>query len=241
MSSGNVLLVEEVPNARAAYARVLEESGFLVRKAQDGNGVLERLGYENFDVILADIRIPEKDGLVLLRDVHAVAPDLPMVVLVPELNNQFAVRASELGAVQSLVKPVEQDLLRRTVSRAARLRQMWQRQSIADSLIHAGATPVRMNATKVKNQMGQVLDKVLQGEIVLITKHDTPRAAVIPIAEFERLSGVTEERLGTLSRRFDAMLARMQTPAARKGMKAAFDASPKQLAQAAVRFASKRG
>ena len=89
--------------------------------------------------------------------------------------------------------------------------------------------------------MGQVLDEVMQGKIVLITRHETPKAAVIPMTEFEKLSRTAGEQLSMLSRKYDAMLARMQTPAARRGMKAAFDASPKQLAQAALRFAPKRG
>jgi antitoxin Phd len=64
---------------------------------------------------------------------------------------------------------------------------------------------------------------------------------VIPIAEFEKLSPLQEEDLSALSRKHDAMLARMQTPAARRGMKAAFNASPKQLGKAAVEFARRRG
>ena len=48
-------------------------------------------------------------------------------------------------------------------------------------------------------------------------------------------------RSSTLSGEFDALLARMQTPAALAGMKAAFDASPKQLGKAAVAVARKRG
>jgi antitoxin Phd len=100
---------------------------------------------------------------------------------------------------------------------------------------------VRMTATKVKNQMGQVIDRVMQGEIVLIMRPEIPKAAVIPIAEFEKLSPLQEEELSALSRKHDAMLARMQTPAASRGMKAAFNASPKQLGKAAVEFARRRG
>ncbi len=110
-----------------------------------------------------------------------------------------------------------------------------------DPLGRRREAPVRMNATKVKNQMGHVLDRVIQGEIVLITRHETPKAAVIPMAEFDKLSRPAGDRLGALSSKYDAMLARMQTAAARKGMKAAFDASPKQLAQAALAFARRRG
>jgi prevent-host-death family protein len=80
----------------------------------------------------------------------------------------------------------------------------------------------------------------MQGGVVLITRHETPKAAVIPMAEYERYSRAAEEKLNSLGREFDDLLVRMQTPRARSGMQAAFEASPEQLAKAAVRFARKR-
>jgi prevent-host-death family protein len=83
--------------------------------------------------------------------------------------------------------------------------------------------------------------KVIQGGIVVITKHDQPKAVLISVREFNALTNANRIKLDTLSGEFDALLARMQTPAARAGMKAAFDASPKQMGKAAVRVARKRG
>jgi PHD/YefM family antitoxin component YafN of YafNO toxin-antitoxin module len=82
---------------------------------------------------------------------------------------------------------------------------------------------------------------VIQGGTVVITKHDAPKAVLISIDEFEALSRANQAQLDALSGEFDAVLARMQTPAARAGMKAAFGASPKQLGKAAVAAARKRG
>ena len=239
MLAGNILIVEEEPALRATYSRALSRAGFAVTRAKAGREALRRLEGGAFDVLLADIQMPEKNGLALLQEIHALSPDLPVIVMVSELNNQFAVDAADLGAVHSLAKPVDEALLRRTVSRVVGLKQ--ERRASIDSLLGGGQAPIRMNATKVKNQMGQVLDEVMQGKIVLITRHETPKAAVIPMTEFEKLSRTAGEQLSMLSRKYDAMLARMQTRAAREGMKAAFDASPKQLAQAALRFARKRG
>jgi prevent-host-death family protein len=239
--AGHVLLVDEASTARPAYARALTDEGFLVTKARGRKEALRRLEKEAFDVLLADVRIPEKDGLALLEDVHALSPHLPVIVLVSELNNQFAVDAAELGAVQYLQKPFDQDLLRRSIRRAVGLKQVERDRTRVDPLGRRGEAPVRMNATKVKNQMGHVLDRVIQGEIVVITRHETPKAAVIPMAELEKLSRPTGDRLSALSSKYDGMLARMQTAAAGKGMKAAFDASPKQLAQAALALARQRG
>jgi antitoxin Phd len=96
-------------------------------------------------------------------------------------------------------------------------------------------------ATDAKKQFGQVLELVLRGGVVVITKHDAPKAIVLSMDEFDALTQGAESRLDSLSADFDAMLARMQTPRARAGMKAAFGASPKELGRAAVAAARKRG
>jgi len=82
---------------------------------------------------------------------------------------------------------------------------------------------------------------VIQGGVVVITKHDAPKAVLLSVDEFNALAHAPSHALDSLSGQFDALLARMQTPKARAGMKAAFAASPKQLGRAAVAAARKRG
>lgn len=98
-----------------------------------------------------------------------------------------------------------------------------------------------VTATDAKKEFGSVLETVIRGGVVVITKHDTPKAVLISVDDFDALSQASEARLETLSQEFDALLARMQTPKARAGMKAAFNASPKQLGKAAVAVARRRG
>ena len=98
-----------------------------------------------------------------------------------------------------------------------------------------------VTATDVKNKFGRVLEMVIQGGLVVITKHDEPKAVLISMREFNALTNGNRIKLDTLSGEFDALLARMQTPAARVGMKAAFDASPNQMGKAAVAVARRRG
>ena len=71
------------------------------------------------------------------------------------------------------------------------------------------------SATDAKKQFGRVLDMVLRGGAVVITKHDQPKAILLSVDDFNALAKVTESTLDTLSADFDAMFARMQTPRAR--------------------------
>ena len=98
-----------------------------------------------------------------------------------------------------------------------------------------------MSATHAKNEFGRVLEMVMQGGLVVITKHDAPKAVMLSIDEFNALAHGATRQLDTLKDEFDAFYARMQTPEARRAMKAAFDATPQQLGKAALAAAGKRG
>jgi len=96
-------------------------------------------------------------------------------------------------------------------------------------------------ASGAKKEFGKVLELAMRGGRVFITKHATPKAVVLSVDDFTALTRATERTLDTLSGEFDALLARMQMPKARAGLKAAFDASPKEIGAAAVAAARKRG
>lgn len=97
-----------------------------------------------------------------------------------------------------------------------------------------------VSASQFKSEFGAIFDKAALGGAVAITKHDTPRAVLLSYTEFESLIKSRSPALDDLSAQFDSLLAGMQTPKARKGMAAAFNASPAELGRAAVRAAAKR-
>ena len=103
-----------------------------------------------------------------------------------------------------------------------------------------GEEPTKISATDAKNKLGELLDSVIQGGMVVITKHETPKVVLLSMDEYGALSRATQTRLDTLNDEFDALLARMQTSRARAGTRAAFNASPEQLGKAAVAAARKR-
>jgi antitoxin Phd len=145
-------------------------------------------------------------------------------------------RGTELGAVQSLVKPIASKMLVEMASYAVRLCRSRQHVPVRER-----PQALSVSATDAKNEFGRILEKAIQGGTVLITKHDTPKAVLISVDEFNALTGAGRVELDALSGEFDTLLARMQTPAARAGMQAAFDASPKRLGRAAVAAARQRG
>ncbi len=95
-------------------------------------------------------------------------------------------------------------------------------------------------ATQLKNGLATVMEQVMRGGAVAITRHETPKAVMIAYEEFVALTRDRAPALNDLAAEYDVLLARMQTPQARKGMTAAFNATPAEMGRAAVKAARKR-
>jgi prevent-host-death family protein len=92
-------------------------------------------------------------------------------------------------------------------------------------------------ATRLKNEFGSVMEQALRGGAVAITRHETPRAVLVSYEEFQALVRDRAPSLNDLSAEYDSLLEHMQTPAAKRGLAAAFDAEPAELGRAAVKAA----
>jgi prevent-host-death family protein len=97
-----------------------------------------------------------------------------------------------------------------------------------------------VTATDAKNEFGRVLETALTRGAVAITRHDTPRAVLLSVDEFDALTHARPTELDTLRGEFDAMLARMQAPAARGAQRSVVAASASALGKAAVAAARKK-
>ena len=241
MSSGRVLIVDDEPAIRNSYAHSLMDAGFDVTQASNGADALRRMATRQFEAILSDVSMPRIDGLAFLRRVRRHSPDVPFVLMLDKPDNRTAIDGTQLGAVQALVKQIAPELLAKAASYAVHLWRARQPGPVTRRQRRPEpAEAAAISATDAKNQFGRILERLMQGGKVVITKHDSPKAVLISMEEFNALSNAHRVEIETLSGEFDALLARMQTPAARAGMKAAYHATPKELGQAALAAARKR-
>src|SRR5690349_5791738 len=70
--------------------------------------------------------------------------------------------------------------------------------------------PLKISPTEAKNRFGDLLDRVLQVGMVVITRHETPKEGLLSMDEYGALSHAAETSRNTLNAEFDALLARMQ-------------------------------
>ena len=92
-----------------------------------------------------------------------------------------------------------------------------------------------VSATEAQNNFGRVLARVSSDGVVYITKHRRPHAVVLSVDRFEALTREERPDLDALTREFDRMMERMQSPEAAEGYNALFSTSSIRRGEAAVR------
>ncbi len=102
-----LLLVEDDLETRKLYQEVLEEAGYLVTTAIDGELGLAKIQEGGFDLILLDIMMPKLDGLAVLTQLQAspaVKPNGPIVVVTNIANDPIVNKALVIGAKAYMIK-----------------------------------------------------------------------------------------------------------------------------------------
>ncbi len=119
-----VLLVDDDEIVRELYGAWLENSGYQVLIAGSADEARARLEHTDIDVVVSDIRMAHETGIDLLAWVRQRDPDLPVILVTGVPALETAVEAVRRQAYDYLVKPVQENILIRTVKRAVEHRQL---------------------------------------------------------------------------------------------------------------------
>jgi DNA-binding NtrC family response regulator len=119
-----ILLVEDKDSLRAMLRHALEGQGHTVIEARDQSEAALALRSTPPDVVLSDLRLPDGDGLGVLRASKELDPELPVIVMTAFGSIQDAVAAMKEGALDFLAKPVDPDHLLLLVERALAQRRL---------------------------------------------------------------------------------------------------------------------
>jgi len=120
-----VLVVDDEEGIREFVAEALEDDGHVAVRAKDGAEAAARLRAQAFDLMVTDLRMPEMDGMALVRTARAEQPEMEVIVLTAHGSVETAVEAMKLGAFDYLRKPIASPgELRLLVSRALERRSL---------------------------------------------------------------------------------------------------------------------
>lgn len=119
-----VLVVDDEPRLRRVLIRLLEGDGFVCREAGSGVEALEALERQDVPLLLSDVRMPQMDGVTLLREVTRRWPDTAVVMVTAVADVESAVSCLQLGALDYVAKPFHLDEVRARVGQALDKRRL---------------------------------------------------------------------------------------------------------------------
>ena len=133
----DVLLIEDTPSMARVYLEYLKRGPFRARHCMTGQEALDDIAHNPTDAVLLDLRLPDMDGLDVLKHIRSREFQVAVVVITADGSLNRAIEAMREGALDFLVKPFNADRLLITLGNVLERRRL---NSMVESLSsHAGA------------------------------------------------------------------------------------------------------
>lgn len=156
-----VLVVEDEKDLNSIICSKLVKEGYNVDACYDGQAALDYMEAENYDGAIMDIKIPNKDGITVLREMRNAGIQVPVLFLTAKTETQDIVRGLDAGASDYMTKPFEFSEL------MARLRVMLRTQNpVNENVITCGSLVVDMNNRQAIRD-GKVIDLTVREYAIL--------------------------------------------------------------------------
>jgi two-component system nitrogen regulation response regulator NtrX len=120
----HLLIVDDEANTLASLSRAFRLAGHETTVCDNAAKALELAKSEHFDLILSDVVMPGKDGLTLHEELKRQGVTAPVVMMSGQAHIEMAVKATRLGAIDFLEKPISSDKLMLTVDNALKLQRL---------------------------------------------------------------------------------------------------------------------
>ncbi len=194
-----ILVIDDEMHIRQSFADFLEDMGYEVILAENGRAGLDLLLSARPDLVLLDLRMPEMDGLNLLKQSGTLAPGLPIIVISGASRIDDVVRSLRYGAWDYLEKPVRDfSILRHAVEKALEKRRLVQEnqayQEHLESMVRERTLELE-NANTHLSKINARLHKIVESTQRLAGCTDMAQFSVKVLEEFATHMGAANGSL----------------------------------------------
>jgi two-component system response regulator PilR (NtrC family) len=117
-TKGRILIIEDEKSLREVLSILLEEEGYEITAAADGQEGMDYLAKDIFDLVVTDIKMPKANGFDVLRKVKELAPLTVVIMITAFGTNESTIEAMKLGAYDYIHKPFKIDEIRLIIQKA---------------------------------------------------------------------------------------------------------------------------
>lgn len=157
----NILIVDDEINVCKGCQRIFEEDGFITNYALTGEEGLEKAAHNDFDLIITDMKMPDINGMEVIKRIKQNQPDMPVIMITGYASVPTAVEAMKIGADDYIPKPFKPDEILNAVHKA----------------INRDAVDTNIQQKEKVIKKSRIFDEIIEKEQVLSvlyrTKSDT--------------------------------------------------------------------
>src|SRR5260370_13804 len=186
----HLLIVDDDANTLASLSRAFRLAGHEATACDNPERALEMAKTGSYDLIFSDVVMPVMDGLTLLERIRAAGVATPVVMMSGQAHIEMAVKATRLGALDFLEKPISTDKLLLTVQNSLRMERLQQenqqlRRQLGDSGIVFTGEKMRRLMAQVERVAASETRVCIRGEtgtgkeLIARTMHDNSNGGVI--------------------------------------------------------------
>lgn len=152
----NILIIEDEKEIRDGLVEVLEDAGFVVDSADNGQLGLDKIRKKDFDVVVTDLVMPVVGGMDVLRETKRIKPQTRIILITAFATVDNAVEAMKAGASDYITKPFRIDDVHTKIRRVL-AEAVFDKSQIFDSdLIKAISNQIRKDAVKLLYKAGRL-------------------------------------------------------------------------------------
>jgi len=183
-----VLIMEDEVNVAKGLGMVLSEEGYKVDLAMTGRSALDSFNQKMFDLLVADLRLPDIDGMEVIKQVKRRRPDTEVIVITGYSTINTAVEAMKIGASDYLSKPFTEDEFLSAV-RDALVTREW----LAAAPAAAALEPLPEDFVRLTDVMEQIRQSFAgrQDEVITILHKVQNALGYIPTEALVQVAGFT--------------------------------------------------
>jgi two-component system, NtrC family, nitrogen regulation response regulator NtrX len=161
-AKANILIVDDEANTLASLSRAFRLAGHEAVVCDNATRALELARSQPFDLILSDVVMPKRDGLALLEDLKTAGIAAPVVMMSGQAHIEMAVRATRLGALDFLEKPLTTEKLLVTLDNALKITRL--ETENRDLRARVGKHALVFTGEKMRRVMAQI-ERVAASEV----------------------------------------------------------------------------
>ncbi len=194
-----ILVVDDDSSVVNLFITLLESAGYEAEGAYGGQEAIERLSKAQFDVLLADVKMPDVDGLEVLRRAKALDPEIAAVIITGYGTMEMAIKAMQLGAEGFVLKPAEVPHLLAIVAHAVEKRRLIRENIRLKALLPLFEITKRLASEVDLGELNElaldfaVRETGAEGGMVLL--RDRARPGTLSLAAARGIPSVEEQRV----------------------------------------------